>query len=143
MSVDSTSRNIFKINNPQRWWCRVSSLASAHSTMRIDVVHLKEENKADFSEILYLEFRKVAYFSGWLTWINAGFRRAEGAEKASFLRSIIDTREDFPDEQFISSSEFGTLTLFVAEGNQGKRTYIFANAARLSDSSNNTLFEVG
>ncbi|MBZ0282185.1 MAG: hypothetical protein K8L97_15700 [Anaerolineae bacterium] len=143
MSWAAESKNIFKIDKPQDWWCRVSGLASAHTTLRIDVIRLQKEQAPHFSEIMYLEFRKVAYFSGWLTWANADFRRAIDEEKARLIRNVSLTRVDLSDDELIHSSEFGILTLFVADGGEGKQTQILANAARLLDKKNNTLLEVG
>jgi hypothetical protein len=65
MNSSTSTDNIFKIDNPNEWWCRVNSLTSAHSTMRIDVI--RKDTTPHFSEVLPIELRKVAYFSGWMT----------------------------------------------------------------------------
>src|SRR5438552_1790672 len=105
----NASDNIFKIDNPSECWCRVSSLVSAHTTMRIDVIPMHQETIPSFGDNMYLEFRKVKYFSGWLGWVGADFRRAGDEEKATFIRSVSATNSDLSDEELIYSQDFGTF----------------------------------
>ncbi len=124
---------IFQISNPHSYWCRVSHLASAHSTMQVDVFRFNSKF-VDRAFVLY--FRKVEFFAGWLTWIGADFRLATDDEKLEFIRSNA-TNEPNDDELLV-----GTVGLFVCIGEQGKNVRILANGAGIADSNDNLLVEI-
>lgn len=145
MSLSANS-NIFNLDHPTEFWCRVSSLVSAHTTMRIDIIPAKQDTIPLFGENMYLEFRKVQYFSGWLGWMGANFRQADVKEKAQFIRKVSHLGKDYetlPDSELVLVSEFATFTLFIVESRTGLLTYILANAGRLVDKNNQTILEVG
>ena len=138
-----TSDNVFQIDSPEQWWCRISSLASAHTVMRIDVIKLRDNDRvSDFSEVFPLEFRKVAYFSGWMTWVGADFRIAAEVDKLRFLRSVQSVDPPVSDEQLSASYEFRDLQLFTVQATEGIQIRILANAACRLDKHNKLIIGV-
>jgi hypothetical protein len=131
MKLIATPENIFGIPNPTEWWCRVSHLASVHTTMRVDVI--QQNQITPFGEMLHLDFSKVQYFSGWMIWTGANFRLASDEEKLAFVASNVSEE----NVQFFDLSR-----LYIADAKDGKVVQIVANAARCVDKDNNTLLEV-
>jgi hypothetical protein len=102
MNTQDKLNNVFQIYEPEKWWCSVSGLSSAHTVLRIDVIRRTEDSHSYFDEVIFLEFRKVAYYSGWMTWVGANFRLASEEEKLHFVRSLRQDKQ-LPNEVDILS----------------------------------------
>jgi hypothetical protein len=144
MHQDSAKSNVFGIEAPHKWWCRVSGLSSAHTTLHIDVIRLQDNKSTPpFSEVFFLSFRKVAFFSGWMTWIGANFRISNMDEKLEFVQNQLLGRGIVNSEQLRMDIDIGIdlLRLYSLESADGKQIRILANGAAKMDKDNNILLE--
>lgn len=86
--------NVFKLEDPDAWYCRVERFVSGHGMLDIELTNRNTQ------EHLYIGFRKVSYLlSGPMRWQGANFRAFDLDDKAvsGFLsnhpmpRSIMDS----------------------------------------------------
>ena len=77
--------NIFELPDPQNWGCKIVHVTDGHSILSIEMLNLKTKQR------LMLGFRKVAFFSGWTTWIGANFTMKSDAELRKFAETKTKT----------------------------------------------------
>jgi hypothetical protein len=125
MEQNPLAENIFNINAPSEWTCRVRGLANAHSVLYIDIIHKLQ----GYDNVLTVTFRKVLYYSGWLSWEGANFIIfPENDKKTLMENSTMNGYEDFHDD----------YTLFGIKFEDGKDIRILANAGAIFDKDQNS-----
>ena len=111
--------NVFRIVEPDNWICTIDSFSSTHNILSVEL-----KNATNKSKRLYLRFRKVRYFTGWMNWIGANFGVGSDDECYQLLNKGIAEEHHLDEEAY----RFSNLRLFQVHGNDGKQIQIIANA---------------
>jgi hypothetical protein len=120
--------NIFGIDNPEEYGCRIFHYQQGHSVM---IVRLEKGGDAAGTE-LYLVFESVMYFQGYLGWTGANFCTAPIEEYMSLMLKAseqVSQNELKYIEQDMSSIPGRLFTVSAKEG----VIKLIANTATLSD----------
>jgi hypothetical protein len=102
--------NIFGVNKPDEWHCRMVGYATLHNTMAIIAKHPNKE-----LEPFLVTFRHVTYFSGTTNWVGANFCRAEMRELLNLWRIINTKIQALSDEELEYKFDQSALGLYVVK----------------------------
>ncbi|HEX2619114.1 MAG TPA: hypothetical protein VHL11_03175 [Phototrophicaceae bacterium] len=125
MHSDDTGDNIFKISDPETWWCRITHVSDGHKLMTIELNRLNELNQFNYNEKIHITFRKVMYFSGPMSWIGANFRLAQNDELVKFQAMTHEFNFSYEDHLLFICSMFSHPIQLLA--NAGGSTDINGN----------------
>ncbi len=134
MNPNSSEANIFKLPDPDNWYCKVISYPYAMTNLKIQADHPD-------GSVLFLEFRNIVYFSGWLSWKGIRFRVTEDEELLQFVRTTTSHFDALTSRELLSPSKLGVFKLFVGQGSENTSIRLIANAARSLDRAGQILVE--
>jgi hypothetical protein len=130
-----TDENIFKVVDPDEWYCKVINFPYEQTNLRIEARH--PDNK-----VMFIVFRNVVYFSGWMSWKGLSFRIAEQQEFLQFVHFNTSSYQGISDEELLSPYKLGIFQLFVGTGDKNVQIKLIANTAWSQDHSGQTLTEI-
>ena len=122
--------NIFQIDKPDEWHCSVERFSNSQNMLRIELQNIERKTQQ-----MYLIFRKVRYFTGWMSWIGANFTAGSDNECYALLNKGILEHKQLDRKVY----RFSNLTLFQVHGVQGKHIQIIANAGGLENADGNMI----
>lgn len=128
--IDLQSQNIFKITHPDNWICSAQHFSNGHNILKLELKSVKEKSRR-----LYLRFRKVRYFTGWMNWTGANFHVGSDDDCYTLLNQTVCPEYQITREVY----KFSNLRLFQVKGVDGKHIQIIENAVGCEDVDGNIL----
>lgn len=135
--MEKSPHNIFNLPHPEQWWCKVESYTQTHGVLRLNMIRSNDDPNQPFSEILRVEFRKVVYFSGWLSWQGANLNVMSDEFKNQFLQRHNGSANSQTDTML-----YDAYSLFEFEMNSDAKIHLLANAVRSVSEENKTAIQI-
>jgi len=130
-------KNAFNISNPSEWYCTVLHLQKGDTnTLKIKLSHQSSSDSP-----LYIEFRRVIFYSGWLSWKGADFKIPSEEDYLDFVLSRTRAYDIKQRQELLQPSELGNFRLLTCLGNDETTIHIICNAAWSLNSNGKILAE--
>ena len=105
-----STTNLLEVENPDEYGCHVENYVSGHSRLAVYVRHDTKNEK------FYVDFDRVACFSGALRWHGAVLRLGSDEEYLQFMRQMRPLSKRTDDDLI---NPMWLLHIYVFEGEDG------------------------
>ena len=128
--------NIFRLSDPDSWYCGIIHLASGHGLLQI-----KLSNKTVTNEARQIEFAHAIYFSGWVTWRGADFRIGTDSEYIDVIRQGTPKYNHLSDQVLLNTHPYDYSRLFICKTVDNELIRIVANGGWIKNAEGKTLVQ--